>query len=248
MLATVSRLARHLREDSLTGKAGMWCWARAVRPGYWWRGYWRWSSHSSSLCSTHPTPVAHQGGQWATGRQGRGGEAFQAGGTEATKHVRGWSQHTSSRRRCKFRQLWDGAQKRIAWCGQITGGPGCGGEGLPLDSVIVSWQLLKVDRRIQLASLQGRGDSASISSWFSWRKGQVLLPQAQWEIPLFPSPAVPGLGAMVCWCNSYVPVRGVLTWAGAGGWCSAHGSLSMCPQLLNAAVPLGHQGQCRKKL
>ena len=23
-------------------------------------------------------------------------------------------------------------------------GPGCGGEGLPLDSVIVSWQLLKL--------------------------------------------------------------------------------------------------------
>lgn len=36
LLATVSTLARHLREDLLmTGKAGMWCWTRAVRRGYW---------------------------------------------------------------------------------------------------------------------------------------------------------------------------------------------------------------------
>lgn len=72
---------------------------------------------------------------------------------EATEHVHGQSQHTSSRRGCKFRQLWDRAQKRTAWCGQVTGAgggwPGCGGEGLPLDSVIVSWQLLKLRQKDQ---------------------------------------------------------------------------------------------------
>lgn len=111
------------------------------------------------------------------------GEEHSRQEAEATEHVHGQSQHTSSRRGCKFRRLWDRAQKRrsLVQTGHegVGVGPGCGGEGLPLDSVIVSWQLLKLRQKDQAGVLQGVG--VQRVSFSSFSKGWV-----------------PGLGTMVC--------------------------------------------------
>lgn len=45
----------------------------------------------------------------------------------------------------EHRSVKPGADRSRGW----GVGPGCGGEGLPLDSVIVSWQLLKLRQKDQ---------------------------------------------------------------------------------------------------